>query len=149
MWSESVVLAVACDHRVASVERLRWSDLRGERFIVSVQEPGPEIYDWLTARIGGLGETTDIVRCQVARETLFVKVALGLGLSVVSEAGAVVIYPNVVFKTIGDPDDVLPFSVVWAPEADNRSEEHTSELQAIRRISYDVLCLKNKINHQH
>src|SRR3546814_6350547 len=119
MWSESVVLAVACDHRVASVERLRWSDLRGERFIVSVQEPGPEIYDWLTARIGGLGETTDIVRCQVARETFFVKVALGLGLSVVSEAGAVVIYPNVVFKTIGDPDDVLPFSVVWAPEADN------------------------------
>src|SRR3546814_5883238 len=88
MWSESVVLAVACDHRVASVERLRWSDLRGERFIVSVQEPGPEIYDWLTARIGGLGETTDIVRCPVARETLFVKVAMGLGLSVVSEAGA-------------------------------------------------------------
>src|SRR3546814_21062826 len=76
MWSESVVLAVACDHRVASVERLRWSDLRGERFIVSVQEPGPEIYDWLTARIGGLGETTDIVRCPVARETLFVKVGL-------------------------------------------------------------------------
>src|SRR3546814_8998532 len=50
------------------------SDLR---FIVSVQEPGPEIYDWLTARLGGLGETTDIVRCPVARETLFVKVALG------------------------------------------------------------------------
>src|SRR3546814_8340519 len=102
MWSESVVLAVACDHRVASVERLRWSDLRGERFIVSVQEPGPEIYDWLTARIGGLGETTDIVRCQVARETLLVKVALGLGLSVVSKA---------------------------------RSEEHTSELQSLMRIS--------------
>src|SRR3546814_16512567 len=77
MWSESVVLAVARDHHVATRERLRWSDLRGERFIVSVQEPGPEIYDWLTARLGGLGETTDIVRCPVARETLFVKVALG------------------------------------------------------------------------
>src|SRR3546814_19865646 len=52
MWSESVVLAVACDHRVASVERLRWSDLRGERFIGRVKEPGPEIYAWLTAQIG-------------------------------------------------------------------------------------------------
>src|SRR3546814_6814145 len=100
MWSESVVLAVARDHHVATRERLRWSDLRGERFIVSVQEPGPEIYDWLTARLGGLGETTDIVRCPVARETLFVKVALG------------------------------------------RSEEHTSELQSLMRISYDVFCLK-------
>src|SRR3546814_3457261 len=87
MWSESVVLAVARDHHVATRERLRWSDLRGERFIVSVQEPGPEIYDWLTARLGGLGETTDI-----------------------------------------------------------RSEEHTSELQSLMRISYAVVCLitKNK-----
>src|SRR3546814_6308444 len=27
-----------------------------------------------------------------------------------------------------------------------RSEEHTSELQSLMRISYAVLCLKNKIN---
>src|SRR3546814_2197888 len=26
----------------------------------------------------------------------------------------------------------------------NRSEEHTSELQSLMRISYDVLCLKKK-----
>src|SRR3546814_4356597 len=30
-----------------------------------------------------------------------------------------------------------------------RSEEHTSELQSLMRISYDVLCLKNKNNHTH
>src|SRR3546814_8017005 len=29
---------------------------------------------------------------------------------------------------------------------DQRSEEHTSELQSLMRISYDVFCLKNK-NH--
>src|SRR3546814_2919073 len=27
-----------------------------------------------------------------------------------------------------------------------RSEEHTSELQSLMRISYDVLCLKKQIN---
>src|SRR3546814_8327855 len=27
----------------------------------------------------------------------------------------------------------------------NRSEEHTSELQSLMRISYDVICLKKKI----
>src|SRR3546814_5046137 len=31
-------------------------------------------------------------------------------------------------------------------EAD-RSEEHTSELQSLMRISYAVFCLKKKINH--
>src|SRR3546814_110062 len=56
MWSESVVLAVARDHHVATRERLRWSDLRGERFIVSVQEPGPEIYDWLRSEERRVGK---------------------------------------------------------------------------------------------
>src|SRR3546814_8096939 len=29
----------------------------------------------------------------------------------------------------------------------SRSEEHTSELQSLMRISYAVFCLKNKTNH--
>src|SRR3546814_4645463 len=33
-----------------------------------------------------------------------------------------------------------------APLADQRSEEHTSELQSLMRISYAVFCLKNKKN---
>src|SRR3546814_6303399 len=32
-----------------------------------------------------------------------------------------------------------------AAEAEQRSEEHTSELQSLMRISYAVLCLKQKI----
>src|SRR3546814_8894353 len=30
-----------------------------------------------------------------------------------------------------------------------RSEEHTSELQSLMRISYAVFCLKTKTNHKH
>src|SRR3546814_10324469 len=30
----------------------------------------------------------------------------------------------------------------------SRSEEHTSELQSLMRISYAVFCLKKKTNHQ-
>src|SRR3546814_10744454 len=32
---------------------------------------------------------------------------------------------------------------------DKRSEEHTSELQSLMRISYAVFCLKKKKNNQH
>src|SRR3546814_4377469 len=32
--------------------------------------------------------------------------------------------------------------------ADPRSEEHTSELQSLMRISYAVFCLQNKITHE-
>src|SRR3546814_7539925 len=31
----------------------------------------------------------------------------------------------------------------------HRSEEHTSELQSLMRISYAVFCLKKKINNKH
>src|SRR3546814_1372738 len=33
--------------------------------------------------------------------------------------------------------------------ADQRSEEHTSELQSLMRISYAVFCLKKKTNNTH
>src|SRR3546814_8662032 len=40
----------------------------------------------------------------------------------------------------GDRWTKLPF----APLSSNRSEEHTSELQSLMRISYAVFCLKKK-----
>src|SRR3546814_8090505 len=39
----------------------------------------------------------------------------------------------------------LPFSAA----AFDRSEEHTSELQSLMRISYAVFCLKKKKNNTH
>src|SRR3546814_9045856 len=33
------------------------------------------------------------------------------------------------------------------PDAETRSEEHTSELQSLMRISYAVFCLKKKKKH--
>src|SRR3546814_6018244 len=35
------------------------------------------------------------------------------------------------------------------PSADRRSEEHTSELQSLMRISYAVFCLKKKTRNKH
>src|SRR3546814_14242551 len=37
-------------------------------------------------------------------------------------------------------------AVVERPPGDHRSEEHTSELQSLMRISYAVFCLKKKKN---
>src|SRR3546814_4668940 len=43
---------------------------------------------------------------------------------------------------------LLPFLArgVFGARFDVRSEEHTSELQSLMRISYAVFCLKNKMN---
>src|SRR3546814_2959819 len=40
--------------------------------------------------------------------------------------------------------DVAEFKVERRPQTVKRSEEHTSELQSLMRISYAVFCLKKK-----
>src|SRR3546814_3382707 len=42
-------------------------------------------------------------------------------------------------------DFVKPNGLAFSP--DERSEEHTSELQSLMRISYAVFCLKKKKHH--
>src|SRR3546814_1365903 len=42
-----------------------------------------------------------------------------------------------------DPSSQIPTVTVMQPGS-NRSEEHTSELQSLMRISYAVFCLKKK-----
>src|SRR3546814_4858214 len=37
----------------------------------------------------------------------------------------------------------------WNKPEESRSEEHTSELQSLMRISYAVFCLKKKNNTEH
>src|SRR3546814_5438558 len=44
-----------------------------------------------------------------------------------------------------DTDAVIDLAIVFAKE---RSEEHTSELQSLMRISYAVFCLKKKKTHR-
>src|SRR3546814_1680961 len=43
----------------------------------------------------------------------------------------------------------LPLSAQMAAALARRSEEHTSELQSLMRISYAVFCLKKKTKHKH
>src|SRR3546814_7074536 len=53
-------------------------------------------------------------------------------------------------ESMWEPVDVDTFGQCWTAECDelsqNRSEEHTSELQSLIRNSYAVFCLKQK-NH--
>src|SRR3546814_5230009 len=44
---------------------------------------------------------------------------------------------------------ILPLSAISTASNDTRSEEHTSELQSLMRISYAVFCLKKKKHTKH
>lgn len=118
-WTERVALAMSSGHALADEGAIEWERLQSERFIVSREQPGPEIQDWLIPRLGGLGRHPDIVRYVVCRETLLVLVGLGFGLTVVSESATGASYPDVVFRFFERDQDLLPFYAVWSDENDN------------------------------
>src|SRR3546814_9486639 len=57
-------------------------------------------------------------------------------------AGVVTGHPN-----LHHGDYIRTSHLLWIAE-DRRSEEHTSELQSLMRISYAVFCLKKKKKHK-
>src|SRR3546814_6228860 len=51
------------------------------------------------------------------------------------------------FLRLGDLLELLAGDLAHLLGVGTRSEEHTSELQSLMRISYAVFCLKKKNNH--
>src|SRR3546814_9721000 len=57
---------------------------------------------------------------------------------------------EIVVHELHDLEQLLGVAAGLAPQCVDRSEEHTSELQSLMRISYAVFCLKKKtIQYTH
>src|SRR3546814_8343029 len=78
--------------------------------------------------------------------------ALGEGLAALKrpagDLGGVGYPSRIFFRTPSEPVWERQFFVAAMPSVDCRSEEHTSELQSLMRISYAVFCLKNKTKNK-
>src|SRR3546814_3052808 len=71
-----------------------------------------------------------------------VGIAMGHGTDVAMESAGVTLLK-------GDLNGIVRARQLSEATMANRSEEHTSELQSLMRISYAVFCLKKKNNHQY
>jgi len=116
---EQIFVALSESDALARRVRLSWEDVRSARFLVSENEPGPEIHEYLIRRLADLGHRPDIVRHRLGREGIMNLVGLGFGAGLVAEHWCGVAYPGVVFRRIGDDSERVPFSLVWRSENDN------------------------------
>ncbi|MBN8994772.1 MAG: LysR family transcriptional regulator [Rhizobiales bacterium] len=117
LWTEGVFAVLPTEHGLTKKQSLRWRDLDEETFIVSDAAPGPEIRDYLVQRLADLGRHPNIHPQYVGRDVLLSMVAVGRGLTVVSEAATGARFPGVVYRQIAD--EVLPFSAIWSRRNDN------------------------------
>lgn len=116
---ETVYLAVPAGAPLALRERLDWSEVEDQVFLLSSREPGPEIHDYILRRVSGLGKSVRVQQHRLGREGIMTLVGLGLGVSVVADHWLGVRYPNVSFVRMGGAGERVPFSLVWRPENDN------------------------------
>lgn len=118
LWHEHVFVVLPETHALAAKERVEWTDLRGQHFIVSEADPGPEIHDYLFKHLSELERPPSVERCPVHnRDTLMQLVALGTGITVTSEATTGAKFPGVIYRLLVTTD--LPFCAVWSPRNDN------------------------------
>lgn len=117
LWYERVFAVLPSDHALGIKPELDWHDLAGERFIVSDGAPGPEIHDYLVQRLADLGRHPEIHTQYIGRDNLLSLVAIGRGVTVMSEAGTAAQFPGIVYRPIAN--EVLPFCAVWSPRNDN------------------------------
>lgn len=116
-WTERVFVVLPDAHDLAKRKSLRWNDLRGETFIVSESDPGPEIHDFLIKHLADLGVHPSIERHRVGRDNLMQIVSFGRGVTLTSESTVATQFPGVVYRQL--EGEVLPFCAVWSPDNDN------------------------------
>lgn len=117
LWTERVFAVLPDQHPFAARAELTWPDLAEEPFIVSQAAPGQEIHDHLVRELAALGRHPEIQVQSVGRDNLLPLVAIGRGLTLVSEAMTVALLPGITYRPIAG--EILPFSAVWSPINDN------------------------------
>ncbi|MEH3046644.1 LysR family transcriptional regulator [Sphingomonas adhaesiva] len=117
LWSEQVFAVLPASHPLAAQPSLVWRQLVGQTFITSEQSPNNEVHDVLIRRLSDLGQHPEVHRQHVGRDTLMSLVAIGLGLTLTSEAATSTSFDGVVYRPIAG--ETISFCGVWLPQNDN------------------------------
>tara|TARA_A100001391_G_scaffold65878_6_gene41570 strand:- start:40589 stop:41392 length:804 start_codon:yes stop_codon:yes gene_type:complete len=122
MWRERIFVALRADHSLARNAQLDWPELRKERFLVTRYDPGQDLHDYIVRRVADHHTANPAIEYrEVSQETLMHVVALGEGITVVSEAWSYLAFPGVALVPFAQDNDIMPFSAVWSPSHDNPS----------------------------
>lgn len=121
LWSERILVALPEGHALATRERISWTDLTGERFLLTERDPGPETRNMLLGKLGLPGFSPEIDMDDICRDTLLSVIALGGRISIVEESALGIQVPGVVFREVhGISGHIrIGFSGYWREDNDN------------------------------
>lgn len=141
LWSERMLVALSATHPLAERELIHWTDLRSERFLLPVTDPGSELRDMLLGRLAVLGAKPDIRMHRSSRETILSILGAGSGVSIVCEGSTGTRYPDVVYRPIhGEQGPALTgYSGYWSDDNSNPAlHRFLGFIKARYALSFDL-----------
>ncbi len=130
LWSERIMVALPEGHPLAANEIVYWTDLRGETFLLSQRDPGPEIQDILLAKLASPGDRPKVVSHDITRENIKSLVGAGFGVSLMCEACVGANYTGVVYREARDGNGPtrISYAAYWQSDNDNPALAHFLKL---------------------
>lgn len=118
LWSERILVALPKDHALADREVLYWTDLKGQRVLLSRYDPGREIEDLLRSQLVSAADRPKIENHDISRGAIKALVSMRMGISLVleSDLGANLASPLYSELRDGVGPSRLEFSAFWRPD---------------------------------
>ncbi len=119
LWSDGICVALPHRHPLAGCDAIDWELLKDERFIFGREAIAARFGDHASEKIGRIGGCLSSSTQDVSQDLVMQFVALGFGLSLLSDSSTAIPYPGVAFRPIAGEDHHVSYSAVWLPGNDN------------------------------
>ncbi len=121
LWSEQLVVALPENHPLASKQIIYWPELKGERFLVSYHDPGPDLRNILLRHLAAPSDHPEIVTRRLSRESILSEVGSGQGISLQCEGVSDITGLGVVYRPVHDGNGAtrLGYIACWRPDNTN------------------------------
>jgi len=117
LGAERLVVALPKCHRLADRPLVYWPELKGERFLISHQDPGPDIRILLERHLAAPSDHPEILTRHLSRESILSEVGSGEGVSLQCETATNLTDLGVVFRPVHDGNGAthLGYIACWKP----------------------------------
>ncbi|WP_234837439.1 LysR family transcriptional regulator [Sinorhizobium meliloti] len=121
LWSAHIMVAIPTDHALAEHSTIYWSELTGERFLVSREDPGPDLRNVIIRHLAAPSDHPQIVMRQLSCESILAEVASGQGISLLCEDAQPEPSQGIVLRPVHDGNGGIRLGYIacWRPDNAN------------------------------
>lgn len=121
LWSAQMMVALPEDHALAEKATVYWSELKGERFLLPHDDPGPDIRNIILRHLAAPSDHPEIITRQLSRESILGEVGSGQGISLQFEGAQLTPGHGVVLRPVHDGNGGIRLGYIacWRPDNSN------------------------------